>query len=390
MKKNIFLGLTAMMVLTLFLFSCKKKTEETPVSPNQPTIDQLNIWGDSLTKKIIIDSANLSVQGAIIYVNDPSRNFEYLRAFGTSDISTPRFLPLMTTDLFRIGTITNSFTTTVFLQLVQVGACSLEDRLDKYFPSIPNSSNITLRQIANMTSGLYDFMDSDSIHRIMAEHPLTTLTPQQLVDFAMAYPPNFLPGEGCGYSNTNSVLLGMIIEQVTGTSLSENYRTRILEPLGLSRTTFPNNQFMPFYEPYSHGYEYTDTLHTLTDVTERYNPSWAWGSANLISAISELKIWLPELVNGDLLSPSVQAEKMKMVSWENFHGIPLQYGLGVVGASGYFGHMGDTKGYRCIAMNSSATGTTIMVMVNNGSASPLLMFAQIANLLTPGLFPLTP
>ena len=326
----------------------------------------------------------------MIYVNNPLSGLDYLRAFGTSDISTARYLPLKTTDLFRIGTITNTFTTTVFLQLVQDGVLNLEDRLSNFFPDIPNSENITLRQIANMTSGLFDFTDSDSIHKIWAEHPLRILSHQQLIDFAMAYPPYFQPGAGCHYSNTNCVLLGMIIEKVTGEALSETYRKRILEPLSLSNTTFPSNQFMPFYASYTHGYEYFDSLHTLVDVTERYDPSWAWGSGNQISGMSNLLVWLPALVNGTLLNSGTQQERMKMTDWENFHGIPMQYGLGIMGTSGYFGHTGDAKGYHNVCMYSPSTGTTIIVVVNNGSYSPLIMFARIANLLSPGLIPLTP
>jgi len=390
MKKHILLSIPAILVLVFFVVSCKKKDTTTEISANQPLTDQLDKWGDSLINKVVIDSVKLGAQGAMIYVYNPSNNFEYVRAFGTSDITTARFLPLKTTDLFRIGTITNTFTATVILQLAQDGALSLEDSLGKFFPGVPNAVNITIREMLNMTSGLYDFMDSDSIHRILSEHPLRVLTPVQLVNFGTAYPPYFQPGGGVHYSSTNSVLLGMIIEQVTGSSLSEAYRNHILEPLSLSNTTFPINQFMPFYAPYSHGYEYADSVHTLYDVTERYDPSWSWASANLVSSLPELQTWLPALVKGTLLSPDMQQGRMFMVDWENVHGIPLQYGLGIMGASGYFGHIGENKGYHSICMYSPSSGNIIIVMVNNGSCIPLLMFAEIANLLTPGLIPFTP
>lgn len=382
-------GLLAILVSLFFTLSCTKKKEDPAPNPNQPLSDQIFSWGDSITKKILIDSINMPVQGAIIYVNDPSKGFEFLQAFGTSDVATPRFLPLKTTDLFRIGNITNSFTTTILLQMIQDSVLVLETQLSNFFPAIPNSQNITLRQMANNTSGLYDFMDTDSIRRNLAEHPLRVYSPQQLVNFAMAYPPYFEPGAGFHYSNTNSVLLGMIIEKVTSDILSENYRKRVLEPLRMSGTIFPINEFMPFYTAYSHGYLYTDTLPTLTDVTERYNPSWAWGSANLISSLSELLIWLPSLVNGTLIKPAIHQEQMMMVDWENYHGIPLQYGLGIMGANGYYGHIGDYKGYRNIMMQSPSNGNTIIILTNNGSSDPLLLFGKIANLLNPGLFQLT-
>jgi D-alanyl-D-alanine carboxypeptidase len=390
MKKTICLSLLSIIFLILFFGSCKKNNDNPETEANKPITDQLDRWGDSLIKENIVDSVNLPVQGAMIYVNDPAIGLSYSKAFGTSDISTSKYSPLRTGDLFRIGTITNTFTTTVFLQLIQDSVLNLEDKLDKFFPAIPNSSLITLRQIANMTSGLFDFNDTDSILRIRREHPLTVLTPQQLIDFAMAVPPYFQPGEGFHYSSTNSVLLGMIIQQVTGDALSETYRNRILEPLSISNTTFPTNQFMPFYTSYSHGYEYSDSLHILVDETEKFDPSSFWGSANLISDLADLQVWLPALVNGSLLNAITQQERMKMVDWGSFHGIPLQYGLGIMGTSGYFGHSGDIPGYHCVIMYSPASGRTIVVMVNNGSYSPLIMFARIANLLSPGLIPLTP
>jgi D-alanyl-D-alanine carboxypeptidase len=389
MKNKLILCLVPLTAMIFLLGSCNKKKEDPATPANQTLINQLDLWGDSLTTNNLIDSVNLSVQGALFYVYDPVTGLDYTRTFGTSDISSARYLPLKASDIFRIGTITNTFTTTVFLQLVQDGALSLDDHLSTFFPDILNSENITLRQVANMTSGLYDFTETDTIHKIWSGHPLSVLTPQQLVGFAMAYPPYFQPGAGCRYSHTNSVLLGLIIERVTEEALSEAYRKRILEPLSISNTTFPKNQFMPFYASCSHGYEYSDSLHYLSDVTERYNPSWAWGSGNLISDLPDLKAWLQVLVNGSLLNSDVQQERMKMTDWQTVHGIPLQYGLGIIGTSGYFGHTGDIQGYHTICMYSPSTGATIIVMVNNGSASPLLMFASIANLLSPGLIPVT-
>ena len=388
MRKQKYFSLIVFMVLIFSLWSCSKKEETQESEEYHEMRNQLDSWGDSLLKKILVDSVNHSVQGAIFYVNDPSKNFTYLRAFGSSDISTARFKWLMTEDLFRIGTLTSTFTTTVFLQLVQSGVLNLDNKLNLYFPEVPNSENITLRQIAGMTSGLYDFTRSDSMQKIWAERPLTTLTPEVLISFINGYPPAFQPGDSCDFSFTNCLLQGMIIEKVTEDPLQEQYRKRIFEPLSLSDTKFPSNQFMPFYKTYCHGYEYSGTPGTLIDVSERYDPSWAWSSANLISELPELQTWLPVLVNGTLLDAGTQQERMKMSDWKNDHGIPLQYGLGIMGTSGYFGHTGDIQGYRCIVMYNPNTEASIIIMMNNGAGSPLLMFAQIANLLTPGLIPL--
>lgn len=388
MRTNKYFSLLVILILLVSFISCKK--DEAAQEPEELHVmrNQLDQWGDSLTKNIVIDSVNVSIQGAIFYVNDPVKNFTYLRGFGSADISTARFRWIETEDLFRIGTLTNTFTTTVFLQLVQSGVLNLDSKLNIYFPEVLNSENITLRQIAGMTSGLYDFSKTDSMQNIWAERPLSVLSPEKLLGFINGYSPSFPPGDGCDYSLTNSLLQGMIIEKVTEDPLQEHYRKRIFEPLSLSDTKFPTNQFMPFYTTYSHGYEYAGIPLSPKDVTERYDPSWGWSSANLISGLPELQTWIKVLVDGTLLDAETQQERMKMTNWKDDHGIPLQYGLGILGTSGYFGHTGDVQGYRCIVMFNPVTEATIIIMMNNGSGSPLLMFAQIANLLTPGLIPL--
>jgi D-alanyl-D-alanine carboxypeptidase len=388
MKNRFLLFLVATAFLACSFLSCSKKKDNPETPANQAMIEKLDHWGDSVTRLLVIDSVSRNAQGAIFCVIDPTVNLSYLKAFGTSDISTARYTPLQSSCLFRIGTFTNMLTATVFLQLVQNGALNLESKLSLYLPEVPGSDTITLKQVAGMTSGLFDFTESDSIQRIWATQPLRILTQQELLSFGLAYPPYFGPGLGCRYSCTNSLIMGMIIEKVTDHTLSETYRSRIFEPLVISNTTFPENQFMPFYAPYAHGYVYTDTTtQNLVDVSERYDPSWAWASANLVSDMSDLQTLLEAMVGGSLLSDSVQHLRIQMTDWQTVHGIPLKYGLGIMGTSGYYGHLGDIQGYHCIGLLDPGTGRTIIVMVTNGSASPLLMFAQIANLLTPGLIP---
>ena len=119
-------------------------------------------------------------------------------------------------DKVRIGSITKSFTATVVLQLVDEGRLSLDDVLSKWEPQVPGADGITIRQLLNMTSGLYNFTDLSEFWDALNKDPLAVWTPRQLVDMAIAQPAVFAPGSQFMYCNTNYVLLGMIIEKVTG------------------------------------------------------------------------------------------------------------------------------------------------------------------------------
>ena len=125
-----------------------------------------------------------------------------------------------------------------FLQLVDEGKISLSDPLSKYFPDFPNGKNITIKELADMTSGIYNYTE-DLMFSDFSGSMKKNYTHQELIDIALKHPPYFKPGSTFHYSNTNFILLGMIIEKITGDSLPNEIQKRILTPLGMTDTSFP-------------------------------------------------------------------------------------------------------------------------------------------------------
>ncbi|MBI0315921.1 beta-lactamase family protein, partial [Streptomyces javensis] len=166
---------------------------------------------------------------------------------GVGDLGTGR--PVPRNGYVRIGSTTKSFVATVLLQLVGEGRLSLDDTVDRWLPGVVNGHGndgrrITLRQLLQHTSGLPDYI-GDVVPGPSAagyrRHRWTTHTSGERVALAMRHPPSFEPGTGWKYSNTNYLLVGMVIEAVTGHAWEQEVQDRIVRPLRLTHTLAPGN-----------------------------------------------------------------------------------------------------------------------------------------------------
>ncbi|MGP3691252.1 serine hydrolase domain-containing protein [Streptomyces sp. IBSNAI002] len=233
-------------------------------------------------------------------------------------------------DRFRIGSITETFTATVVLQLVAEGRLALEDTVERRLPGAVtgnghDGSTITVRQLLNHTSGVFSHTsDQPALSR------QKSYTPGELVEIAMSHPAGFPAGTGWAYSNTNYVLAGMIVEQVTGRRLADEITDRLARPLGLTGTSLPLGADPLLPEP--HASHYTrlfspDPDATVHDVTElETSPCWAAGG--MISTVADLNRFLSALLGGRLLPPEPQREMFTMVPTASW--LPgATYGLGV-------------------------------------------------------------
>jgi D-alanyl-D-alanine carboxypeptidase len=162
---------------------------------------------------------------------------------------------------FRIGSVTKTYTSTVVLQLYDEGLINLDDPIGKYLPGlVPQEDKITIRHLLEMRSGLGDYNNSE-LAKFFEANPGRILTPEELMQFA-----SFMIGEPGGefnYTNTNYILLGILIEKVTNRTFEEQVKRRILQPLGMSQTFAPTDPEIP--APYAHGYRYEGGK--LTDAT---------------------------------------------------------------------------------------------------------------------------
>lgn len=267
---------------------------------------------------------------------------------------------------FRIGSLTKTFTVTVLLQLVDQGLLKLDDTIDKFFPftSIPHADSISIRMLANMSSGLYNYSELPEFDAFMKQTPGRKWKPEELVDIAVKKEPYFLPGLGWHYSNTNTVLIGMIIEKLTGHTLDSEIKFRIIEKLGLKNTDFATETEISGYHPMGYGEDDASFVYPWVDVTTKYDPSWAWAAGAMISDIYDLKIYLKALSEGALISPEMQKERLKWaIDKDGF-----KYGAGIFQVGdGFLGHNGSYPGYHNISVHSPKTNMTAIIFYNSQS-----------------------
>ncbi|SED37113.1 serine hydrolase [Streptomyces sp. TLI_105] len=215
-------------------------------------------------------------------------------------------------DRYRVGSITKTFTATVLLQLQAEGRIDLDDPVEKWLPGVVRGNGhdgrkITVRQLLNHTSGIYSYTEDPAFQEKVfgpgfLEHRYDTWTPRQLVSVAMAHEPDFAPGSGWNYSNTNFVLAGMVIEKVTGRPYGKAVENRIIKPLKLRATTVPGTRSaMP--EPSSPAYsklsrDVNAPVHEVSDL----NPSIAGAAGEIISDSRDLQTFYSALLKGRLLT----------------------------------------------------------------------------------------
>jgi D-alanyl-D-alanine carboxypeptidase len=188
-----------------------------------------------------------SVPGAIVGIWQDGRA-PYVRAFGVRDTATRQ--PMATDLSMRIGSTSKTFTVTAILMLADQGKLGLDDPIDRYVTGVPSGNEITLRQLAAMRSGLYNY--SDDTNPKLPQQPLRQWTPRELLAIAFRHPLLFPPGSDFDYCNTNTVLLGMVVEKVSGQSLASFIEQNILKPESMTRTVFPAGAEFP--SPHAQGY----------------------------------------------------------------------------------------------------------------------------------------
>lgn len=305
---------------------------------------------------------------------------------GEGDIETGRGMDSI--DRVRIASITKTFTVTIILELLDEGLLDTDWSIDTWFTEaeIPGSSNITVGQLCNMTSGLFNYSDDETFLKIYTEDPDKVWKAEELVALAVAHPPYFSPGAGWHYSNTNTVILGMIITKITGKEVGDEIQGRIIDSLNLKNTYYPEGTTID--GPHSHGYVEEEAGGGLADVTEKLNPSGMGASGALISNVTDLKTWIAACAKGDLVSRSTQEQRTTFVEGDyEYGGKKIEYGLGIMSAAGFLGHPGDAIGYTNAAFHSLQNGTTIVVLLNKApnpqSAAGLSLFMDIAAILFP-------
>lgn len=307
-----------------------------------------------------------------------------VEALGTSDHLNGT--PLSTSDHFRIASITKSFVATAVLQLVDQRRLALSTTIDTFVDDIPNGSEITIAQLLNMTSGIYDYVNDPDLTTEETANPLLHFGLSDVIQIINNHEPLFAPGTDVAYDNSNYYLLGVILEQITDSSLAEVIGNMVLQPLGLDQTTYPTDATIP--SPFSRGYFSRPNL-DLRDVTAS-NPAFAGGAGAMISTLGDLMVWARALATGSLLSPTTQAMRLQTGVLVETPKVTVAYGMGITNINGFLGHDGAIVGYGSLVLYLPSSGATIVLMGNNNdnnAPAPLAIGLAVAAYLFPAQFP---
>jgi D-alanyl-D-alanine carboxypeptidase len=298
-----------------------------------------------------------ALPGAIVGVQRDGQA-PWVIARGVANLQTQR--RMRADSHVRIGSVTKSFVTTLLLRLAQAGRVSLDDPISRYVGGVPNGDAITLRELANMTSGIADLFANQefTIDYLTGE----TFTPTRLVELGVALPPVFAPGTGWSYSNTNTDLLGLVIERVTGQPLAAALQQSVFRPLRMRSSSLPSEPRLP--KPFPYGYTHQTLNHRLGDAT--YNtPTATWAAGGMVSTVRDLLRAAPMFGTGrPLLSAATQRAREQWVDFPPNSPIQ-QYGLGVFRFNGWIGHNGGIPGYTAIDWYLPKKRLSLVVSVNS-------------------------
>jgi D-alanyl-D-alanine carboxypeptidase len=311
--------------------------------------------------------------GVVAAVQSPENT--WVRALGVADRTSGE---PMTPDVHhRIGSVTKTFTATLLLQAAGEGLLSLEDKIDRYVKGVPNGDKITLRQMADMTSGVASYTEDDQWVKEWSSDPTRVWKPEELAQAGIKESPLFDPGTEWFYSNTNYVLLGLVLEKATGKSIGDLYRQQIIEPLGLKNTSFPDPADSSIPEPHAQGY----TLQGQSsggkpiDSTD-WSPSEAWTAGEMISTVDDLLVYGRALGTGKgLLSPEQQSERLDSFVSDvpPLNKPPLKgtlaYGIGLGKDHGWIGHNGEIPGYNTYLFYHPDLDAVLVVEVTSDISS---------------------
>ena len=318
--------------------------------------------------------------GAILLVRDGAKT-RRLHG-GLADVA--QRTPMRGDEHFKIASLTKTYTATVVLQLVQERRLRLSDSVARWLPGlVPNGHSITIHQLLNHTSGIPDY---ESDERYLKPYLSGNLgfywSPRQLVKLAVSHPAVFAPGatRTSSYSNTNYVLLGLVVERVTGRSIGAELSRRIFRPLGLRHTSYPTKPGLP--SPYAHGYLVLGEP-PATDVTA-LSPSLSPASGAIVSTAAETTRFYRALLSGRLLRPATMKAMKTTISEGEHVDIPGQrYGYGLESfptpCGRAWGHNGVVPGYFTFVFANGDGSRQALLMVNHdaqtlpATAGPLYM-----------------
>ena len=361
----------------------------------------------SVTRAFI---AKNHLRAAIVQVRSNGANV-YSGAFGDSMTGVPA-----TPDMhFRNGALAFTYMSTLLLKFVDEKKTTLDTKLSTYFPDLPNAQHITLRELAQMTSGYSDYVYQPETLDGFNRDPFRQWTPGELIHIGVSKPMEFAPGANWGYSHTNYVILGGVLAKIAGMPLADAIRINVLEPMGLTQTAASTTPEIP--APVLHAFtsERRGALGIkpgvpFTEEATYWNPSWTTiEGAVETTTITDLSLSIEAVAAGKLLStassraqivPSVVGLGHKQSGCNACftQTKDFSYGLGVIlsgpwiaqtlgfaGASGAVGYLPEQK--LTIAVEATNGAGAYDAKGNNSGLGAVALFRALAAALAPNTMP---
>lgn len=272
---------------------------------------------------------------------------------------------------FRIGSVTKTFSTVVLLQLVNEKKIELDAPVNRYLPGLLPDDRITVRHLLTHRSGLSDYTNAMFDKTVPGFEAVRNrvFSYQELVKLSLAEPRTAEPGASYQYSNTNFVVVGMLIEKATGHPVAKEYERRIIKPLKLRDTSYvhPGTQIAGLH---THGYLTPDEAGApLVDSTEQ-TVSWAQSAGAMISSPADLSTFMSALVSGKLVAPKLLDQMLTMTPTDaagtRFYGLGLRrYDLSC--GTSVYGHTGTVQGFYTYAFTTRDGARSMTAMANTSN-----------------------
>lgn len=375
MVKNIVKSISFLIILAFGIIACekdKKKVDDTFELP----LETQKLLNNVLEQKQL----DYKIPGIIAGAWIPGQG-NWVNTWGKADLITGENIENY--DKIRIGDITQTFTATIILQLVDQGVISLDDFLDQIIATnIPDADKISIKHLLNMTSGLFNYSDDSAYIATLANDPLKKWQPQELINIAIGHIPYNVPGLEWHYSNTNYIVLGLVIEQIMGISVEEIITENLFSEYKLAYSSFP--LFPNLNGNYSNGYIPLGPDSLLEDIT-LFDPSSGWTAGGIVSNIYDLRDWARLLVMGGMLTDSIQNLRLDWIDATSIADPYLWYGLGLMNEGNFIGYYGSIKGYQAAMFYLPSQDATIVVLINLSKQGNMALdiFREITKILFP-------
>jgi D-alanyl-D-alanine carboxypeptidase len=285
---------------------------------------------------------------------------------GAGDVTTKQ--PITADDTIRIASVSKAFNGATVLALVSKGSLTLDTTIGQVLPTLPTAwSAVTVAQLLQHESGVPDYIKNPTFVKEFQADPQQVLTPMQLLGFVTNEPLSFKPGSKYGYSDSDNIILGLMVEAVTNGTYDGALAQYVTQPLGLSMTTLPSSSTLP--SPYVHGYSVSSSA-APEDDSMVLNPSLAWASGGMVSTPAELNTFVRAYAAGKLFNAATRTGQFRFVSGDSGPPGPGKNaaGLGIyrytTKCGTVYGHTGNLPGYTTFAASNSNGTRSVVVAVN--------------------------